>query len=353
MRLSSCTLLDVCANPKWLGGTPGLTAVLHTWTRQYEYHPHVHFIATGGGINAQGHWREAHPKFLVPVPALSPCFPRTLPRCAARAAPRRSSPRSNRRSGSRTWVVHSKPVGSGEKTLAYLARYVYRVALSNRAHPGIHTGTCHGALSQERHQRAAHHASRTRTNSSAASCSTCCRRASARSATSDCITARSEPQLRGLQAAMALQLGQPLPEPPADEDELRPGLSALSDAHALSSNASPHSRTSRLRRAAGITRGPPMMTTLLAAARSRKSAPSRRGHVTGLSTMPILTSRPTSRTSVHAPIAPNHPCLSARFAAPSKSPPTTRSPDCGDGKHIRGSSASLVQQRLSVRASAH
>jgi hypothetical protein len=29
------------------------------------------------------------------------------------------------------WVVHSKPVGSGEGALKYLAPYVYRVALSN------------------------------------------------------------------------------------------------------------------------------------------------------------------------------------------------------------------------------
>ncbi len=33
----------------------------------------------------------------------------------------------------RAWVVHSKPVGSGEKTLSYLSRYVYRVALSDRS----------------------------------------------------------------------------------------------------------------------------------------------------------------------------------------------------------------------------
>jgi len=74
MRLSASTLLDVCDNPKWLGATPGLTALLHTWTRQYWYHPHVHFIATGGGLNARGQWIDAHPRFLVPVHALSPVF---------------------------------------------------------------------------------------------------------------------------------------------------------------------------------------------------------------------------------------------------------------------------------------
>ena len=30
------------------------------------------------------------------------------------------------------WVVHSKPVGRGEKALLYLSRYIYRVALNNR-----------------------------------------------------------------------------------------------------------------------------------------------------------------------------------------------------------------------------
>jgi hypothetical protein len=132
MRTSASTLLDICANPRWIGGIPGATAVLHTWTRQYEYHPHVHFIATGGGLNPQGRWIDAHPRFLVPVPALSPVF------------------RARFRDGLRThhpllfaqvppavwkqeWVVHSEPVGSGEKSLRYLARYVYRVALGESA----------------------------------------------------------------------------------------------------------------------------------------------------------------------------------------------------------------------------
>lgn len=32
-----------------------------------------------------------------------------------------------------SWVVHSKPVGSGQKALRYLARYLYRVAIANEA----------------------------------------------------------------------------------------------------------------------------------------------------------------------------------------------------------------------------
>jgi len=33
VRTSSSTLLDICGNPEWVGGVPGVTAVLHTWTR--------------------------------------------------------------------------------------------------------------------------------------------------------------------------------------------------------------------------------------------------------------------------------------------------------------------------------
>lgn len=133
MRESASTLLDVCANPRWLGATPGLTAVLHTWTRQLQYHPHVHFIATGGGIDGRGQWIEAQDRFLVPVHALSSVF-----RARFRDALRQMHPEifakvDRKVWNQHAWVVHSKPVGSGHATLAYLARYVYRVALSDRA----------------------------------------------------------------------------------------------------------------------------------------------------------------------------------------------------------------------------
>jgi hypothetical protein len=71
---AASTLLDVCRNPKFLGAMPALTAVLHTWTRQLLYHPHIHFLASGGGLEAGGAWRAAPVNFLVPVHALSTLF---------------------------------------------------------------------------------------------------------------------------------------------------------------------------------------------------------------------------------------------------------------------------------------
>ena len=38
-------------NRKYLGGQIGATMVLHTWGSNLSYHPHIHCIVPGGGIN--------------------------------------------------------------------------------------------------------------------------------------------------------------------------------------------------------------------------------------------------------------------------------------------------------------
>ena len=132
MRTATSTLMDLCKNPQWIGGIPGVTAVLHTWTRQYEYHPHVHLITTGGALDPTGRWRPAHPRFLVPVHALSPVF-----RARFRDAMRQAHPAIFAKLPpsvwNQNWGVDSEPVGSGQRAYGYLARYVYRVAISEPA----------------------------------------------------------------------------------------------------------------------------------------------------------------------------------------------------------------------------
>jgi hypothetical protein len=41
MRAAAATLKDVAVNPDNLGAKIGLTTVLHTWTQQLRFHPHV------------------------------------------------------------------------------------------------------------------------------------------------------------------------------------------------------------------------------------------------------------------------------------------------------------------------
>jgi hypothetical protein len=38
----------------WIGGTPGILAVLHRWRRTMEYHPHAQLLVTAGGLGRDG-----------------------------------------------------------------------------------------------------------------------------------------------------------------------------------------------------------------------------------------------------------------------------------------------------------
>jgi len=130
MRASAQGVRTLASDPRHIGGTPGITAVLHSWSRALIYQPHVHLLVTGGGLDRGGRWHSARPGFLVPVRALSPIV-RAKVRDGLKKHPEifAKIPPSV---WTTPWVVHSKPVGSGRPALVYLSRYVYRVALSNR-----------------------------------------------------------------------------------------------------------------------------------------------------------------------------------------------------------------------------
>ena len=73
-RASAEALQQLALDPRFVGAQIGMVGVLHTWTRQLLYHPHVHYIVTGGGLTDSGRWLAARKDFLVPVKALSPIF---------------------------------------------------------------------------------------------------------------------------------------------------------------------------------------------------------------------------------------------------------------------------------------
>jgi hypothetical protein len=54
IKLTAGAIVDLARNPRWLGGTPGVLAVLHTWTQRMIFHPHVHCLVTGGGLSDDG-----------------------------------------------------------------------------------------------------------------------------------------------------------------------------------------------------------------------------------------------------------------------------------------------------------
>jgi hypothetical protein len=158
------TLREVAADPRQLGARVGLLMVLHTWGQDLHYHPHVHGVATGGGlacdrdgeIEVPPRWVACRPGFFLPVRVLSRLFrgkfldglrrahaAGKLHFYGALSSLAEPSPFASWRGEQyRTdWVVYAKkPFGGPEQVLKYLARYTHRVAISNHrllSHDGV------------------------------------------------------------------------------------------------------------------------------------------------------------------------------------------------------------------------
>ena len=131
MRASAQALMELARNPRYCGGTVGILEVLHTWTRQLHYHPHVHCLVTGGGVSEDGQaWLPVqHKGYLVPVKALSRLI---RGKCRAWFQKQRPDLVVPDLVWRQDWVVHCTPWRTGETAvLDYLARYAFRVALTN------------------------------------------------------------------------------------------------------------------------------------------------------------------------------------------------------------------------------
>lgn len=137
------TVKEVAANPKNLGALVGMTAVLHTWTQTMLYHPHLHLIVPGGGLDPTGcRWIGAREDFFLSVDILSMVFRGKLLNAIEKAVASGSIeatlasgvqvPNLLRRAARPKWIVYAKPPFAGpEQVLAYLGRYTHRIAISN------------------------------------------------------------------------------------------------------------------------------------------------------------------------------------------------------------------------------
>ena len=130
-KSSSGSIHKLSTNKKYIGGDPGYLGVLHTWSRKLDYHPHIHYIITGGGLNTQQNkWIKSNDKFLFPVKALSVIF-----KAKFRDGLKKKNPlifnQIPPEVWKREWIVNSIPVGSGSHAMKYLAQYIFRAAISN------------------------------------------------------------------------------------------------------------------------------------------------------------------------------------------------------------------------------
>ena len=141
---ASATLLEVGRGPK-LGALLGITAVLHTWTRELKLHPHLHCIVTAGGLApSRDCWVRSRADYLLPLRILSDVF-RGKFLAALRREHRRGSfagfdaftdPMGFERLCSamtkHRWVVYAKkPFAGTQHVFRYLGRYTHRVGIAN------------------------------------------------------------------------------------------------------------------------------------------------------------------------------------------------------------------------------
>jgi len=127
---SAHAITTLARDPRFAGGgQPGFTGVLHTWGRQVQFHPHVHYVVPGGTVLDKGkRWEASPPGFFLPVRALSKIFKAQFRDLMRRARLFDLIPAT---AWQEDWVVHSQPAGNGSRTLEYLSRYVFKVAISN------------------------------------------------------------------------------------------------------------------------------------------------------------------------------------------------------------------------------
>jgi hypothetical protein len=155
LRTAWETVQALASDPHYLGATVGLLAVLHTWGQTLCHHPHVHCVATAGGLACDVHgraeapprWVACRPGFFLPVRVLSRLF-RGKFLAGLQAAYDRGQVTCHGKLAAladaaafrawlaplygQDWVVYAKaPFGGPAQVLKYLARYTHRVAISN------------------------------------------------------------------------------------------------------------------------------------------------------------------------------------------------------------------------------
>ena len=147
-RAAADTLLTFGRDPRHLGGTIGITAILHTWGQALTQHLHLHCLVTGGALAAEGaHWIHGPASFLFPVRALATVFRAkylaglhhafdagalTFAAGTAALADRRTFTGFLGQLRAVDWVIYAKrPFAGPAQVLEYLGRYTHRVALSN------------------------------------------------------------------------------------------------------------------------------------------------------------------------------------------------------------------------------
>ena len=141
------TLLELSTDQKYLGATPGIIQVLHTWNQELDYHVHMHCIVSGGGLTKDSKLRKSKGKFFIPVFVLRDKFKGKYMALLKRLYHKGSlkfshscsylmdSPSWNTFFNSlyqKDWCPYIKETFNGfGNAIEYLGKYTHKIAISN------------------------------------------------------------------------------------------------------------------------------------------------------------------------------------------------------------------------------
>lgn len=141
------TLKELAMDKKYLGAQIGFTSILHTWGQNLMFHPHLHCIVPGGGLNKLGKWVDSRKRFFIPVKVLSRKFRGIFLHYLKEAyydgalefyghLKDLENPQAFENfltpNYKKEWIVYCKPPFKTAATVVeYLGMYTHRVAISN------------------------------------------------------------------------------------------------------------------------------------------------------------------------------------------------------------------------------
>ncbi len=140
-KATSEAILTLAQDPKWLGAKVGITSILHTWGQTMEFHPHIHSIVTGGGLN-NNHWITCDKDYIFKVQVLGSLFRGKFLYYLKHEFNNLKLPKNIKDIKSfnkfleplynKTWITYIEPPkGNAENVVEYVGRYSFRVAISN------------------------------------------------------------------------------------------------------------------------------------------------------------------------------------------------------------------------------
>jgi hypothetical protein len=159
-KAASETIIMLAQDPKHLGVDIGLVAVLHTWGQNLMDHPHLHTLVPAGGWDqTTQYWKYSRKNFFIHVNILSRVFRGKFLSLLKKTNQEKqlkfegeTAPLGHEKNFkqlldllySKDWVVFcEKSQKKYSRIIEYLARYTYRVAISNDRILGIANDRVH------------------------------------------------------------------------------------------------------------------------------------------------------------------------------------------------------------------